>query len=191
MFKELSERLTIWGIHRGILNIEKRSIYEYGLEVILLNAGILFICFLISLLERNILFFGITLLSFLPLRMSVGGKHASRSEICFVSSILFYWLLLKISKTAFWRENMLFWVLCLVGALAFMWFVAPVKNKKRVYDGEGVERKRKRARYIILINLALFLIFYQFFPQGACCQSILVLGVGFVAAAGIAENIFR
>lgn len=85
---------------------------------------------------------------------------------------------------------MLFWLLCLIGALAFMWFVAPVKNKRRAYDREGVERKGKRAHYIILINLALFFVFYQFFPQGACCQSILVLGVALVAAAGIAENFF-
>jgi accessory gene regulator B len=190
MFRELSERLTIWGIHRGILRIEQRSVYEYGIEVILLNAGALFLCFLISLLENNLLFFGIMFLSFIPLRMSVGGKHASKCEICFISSIFFYWLLLKLSETGVWREHKAIWTLGMAVSLLFLWFVAPVKSKKRTYDGAGVEKKKKRARCVIIINLVCYGILYRFFPRGACCQSVLILGVTFVAAAGVVENVF-
>ena len=130
MFQKLSERITIWGIQRNILQIEKRKIYEYGLEVILLNSSILLICFLIALLENSLLFFGIFCLFFIPLRVFIGGKHAARSETCFVCSILFYTIMQKISMIE-WKEQA-GWIWLLVAGIMFLilWVIAPVMNKK-------------------------------------------------------------
>lgn len=189
MFRELSERITIWGINRKWLDIEKRRIYEYGLEVILLNVSILLICLMVSLLQGTMLFFGMLVMVFIPLRTSVGGIHASKCEICFGSSILLYCVLMELSGAAYrWGHSWL-WGISFMAAVVFLWIVAPVKNKKRTYEMTGIKEKRKKAHGILVGNVVLFIVAYLYMPRIACYQVIQILGVCMIAVLGLTERV--
>ena len=88
MFRNLAEDISFLLIKNKIVEIEKREIYIYGLEVILLNGGLLITFLIISLLCGEMINFLAYLIFFLPMRLFSGGYHAETSERCFILSTI-------------------------------------------------------------------------------------------------------
>lgn len=79
MFRNLAEDIAFLLIKHKILDIEQRDIYIYGLEVILLNGGLVLMFLTISLLFGVMINFWAYLIFFLPIRIFSGGYHAKTS----------------------------------------------------------------------------------------------------------------
>lgn len=90
MFHNLAEDIVFLLIKHKIVDIGQRDIYIYGLEVILLNGGLLLVFLSMSLLCNVMINFWSYLIFFLPLRIFSGGYHAKTSERCFVLSTIMY-----------------------------------------------------------------------------------------------------
>lgn len=98
MFRNLAEDITFLLIKNKIVEIEKRDIYIYGLEVILLNGGLLITFLIISLLCGEMINFIAYLIFFLPMRLFSGGYHAETSERCFILSTITFGVSIAVSK---------------------------------------------------------------------------------------------
>lgn len=98
MFRNLAEDITFLLIKNKIVEIEKREIYIYGLEVILLNGGLLITFLIISLLCGEMVNFLAYLIFFLPMRLFSGGYHAETSERCFILSTIMFGASIAVSK---------------------------------------------------------------------------------------------
>ena len=98
MFRNLAEDITFLLIKHKTVDIEHRDVYIYGLEVILLNGGLLITFLIISLLCGEMVNFLAYLIFFLPMRLFSGGYHAETSERCFILSTITFGVSIAVSK---------------------------------------------------------------------------------------------
>ncbi len=94
MFRVAAEEIVLFMLQHKWLNQAKREIYEYAMEVILLNGGLLLINLIFSAIFHQMQFFVAFLLVFVPIRIYLGGLHLRSAECCMIFSVTFYLLLM-------------------------------------------------------------------------------------------------
>ena len=78
MFDNLAEDIAFLLIKNKIVSIDEREVYVYGITVFLLNASLLLITLIMSLLFGEFIHFAAFVIFFIPLRLFAGGYHAAR-----------------------------------------------------------------------------------------------------------------
>lgn len=156
MFRNLAEDITFLLIKNKIVEIEKREIYIYGLEVILLNGGLLITFLIISILCGEIVNFLAYLIFFLPMRLFSGGYHAETSERCFILSTITFGASIAISKLIplLYISN----TGKIIGAVSVIVILvlAPLINENNPLN----QTQRRRNRIILCTLLFIDLVFY-------------------------------
>lgn len=156
MIRNLAEDITFLLIKNKIVEIEKREIYIYGLEVILLNGGLLITFLIISLLCGELLNFFAYLIFFLPMRLFSGGYHANTSERCFILSTLMFGVSIAASKLI--PLLYISFIGKIIGAVSVIVILvlAPLINENNPLS----QQQRKRNRIIICTLLLFDLVFF-------------------------------
>lgn len=156
MFRNLAEDITFLLIKNKIVEIEKREIYIYGLEVILLNGGLLITFLIISLLCGEMVNFIAYLIFFLPMRLFSGGYHAETSERCFILSTITFGASIAVSKLIplLYISNT-GKVIGVISVLVIL-LLAPLINENNPLN----QTQRKRNRIILCTLLFIDLVFY-------------------------------
>lgn len=156
MFRNLAEDITFLLIKNKIVEIEKREIYIYGLEVILLNGGLLITFLIISLLCGEMVNFLAYLIFFLPMRLFSGGYHAETSERCFILSTITFGASIAASKLIpllyIFNTGKIIGVISILVILV----LAPLINENNPLN----EAQRRRNRIILCTLLFIDLVFY-------------------------------
>lgn len=80
MFRMIAEEIVFFLIQKGVLDNEKREIYEYAVEVILLNGSLLCTTLIISIAMKKTICYIFFLLFFVPLRITLGGMLYMSTE---------------------------------------------------------------------------------------------------------------
>lgn len=158
MFRNLAEDIAFLLIKHKILDIEQRDIYIYGLEVILLNGGLVLMFLTISLLFGVMINFWAYLIFFLPIRIFSGGYHAKTSERCFVLSTVMYGLSIALTKFIPLLYTLWEWRIAGIVSLFVILVMAPLINENNPLS----KTQRKRNRIIVYILLVLDLAFFIF-----------------------------
>lgn len=157
MFRNLAEDITFLLIKNKIVEIEKREIYIYGLEVILLNGGLLITFLIISLLCGEMINFAAYLIFFLPMRLFSGGYHAETSERCFILSTIMFGISIAASKLIPLLYT--FNTGKIIGAVSVLVILvlAPLVNENNPLN----ETQRRRNRIILCTLLIFDLVFFS------------------------------
>ena len=162
MFKNLAEDITFLLIKNKIVDIEERDIYLYGIEVILLNGGLLLMFLITSLLFGNMINFWAYLIFFLPLRIFSGGYHAKTSECCFVMSTVMYGISVAITKfLPLLYLNFYCWIAGAVSMLIILLF-APLINANNPLNKVQKKRNRIITYFLMIIDLVFFILCCNF-----------------------------
>ena len=156
MFRNLAEDIAFLLIKHKILDVEQRDIYIYGLEVILLNGGLVLMFLTISLLFGVMINFWAYLIFFLPIRIFSGGYHAKTSERCFVLSTVMYGLSIALTKFIPLLYTLWEWRIAGIVSLFVILVMAPLINENNPLS----KTQRKRNRIIVYILLVLDLAFF-------------------------------
>ncbi len=156
MFRNLAEDIAFLLIKNKIVDIEERDIYVYGLEVILLNGGLLLVFLLISLLSGAMINFWAYLIFFLPLRTFSGGYHARKSECCFVMSTVMYGISVAVTKFLPLLYLDFYWRVAGVVSVLNILIFAPLINANNPLN----EFQKKRNRIIVYFLLITDLVFF-------------------------------
>lgn len=156
MLRNLAEDITFLLIKNKIVEIEKREIYIYGLEIILLNGGLLITFLIISLLCGEMVNFLAYLIFFLPMRLFSGGYHAETSEHCFILSTLMFGASIAVSKLIplLYISN----TGKMIGTVSILVILVltPLINENNPLN----EAQRRRNRIILCTLLFIDLVFY-------------------------------
>lgn len=156
MFRNLAEDITFLLIKNKIVDIEKRDIYIYGLEVMLLNGGLLITFLIISLLCGEKVNFLAYLIFFLPMRLFSGGYHAETSERCFILSTITFGASIAASKLIpllyIFNTGKIIGVISILVILV----LAPLINENNPLN----QTQRRRNRIILCTLLFIDLVFY-------------------------------
>lgn len=150
MFRNLSEDIAFLLVRKRIVDNEKREMYSYGAEVILLNTFNLLISFIISLFSSTMSHFMIFVLVFIPLRMSIGGYHAKTSGACAIISTLLYIASIVIPNLIPLKtKNAILLILFALSVVA-IFIYAPIENENNLLSSEL--KKRNRLTSLILAS---------------------------------------
>lgn len=159
MFKYFAEDITFWLIKNKLLNIEKRSIYAYGIEVLLLNVSLGTALIVVSIFFRGLTFLLGYIVFFIPLRTFAGGYHMKSSSGCLLLSVSAYMATLLLYKRyPLVYENkisILFFVLSLV---LLVW-LAPLENEKHLLSDDKLLRNKKIVIIISILEIIILMIF--------------------------------
>lgn len=156
MFRNLAEDIAFLLIKHKIVDIEQRDIYIYGLEVILLNGGLLILFLIISLLCSEMINFWAYLIFFLPLRIFSGGYHAKTSERCFVLSTIMYGSTIIAAKLLPLLYQDWYWRITGVISILVILVLAPLINENNPLS----QTQQKRNRIIVYLLLIVDLVFF-------------------------------
>lgn len=156
MFQNFAEDIAFLLIKNKIVDIEERDIYIYGIEVILLNGGLLLMFLLISLLSGAMINFWAYLIFFFPLRIFSGGYHAKTSECCFVMSTIMYGISVAVTKFLPFLYLDFCWRTAAIISILVIFIFAPLINKNNPLN----EFQKKRNRIIVYSLLITDLVFF-------------------------------
>lgn len=156
MFRNFAEDIAFLLIKNKIIDIEERDIYIYGIEVILLNGGLLLMFLLISLLFDAMINFWTYLIFFLPLRIFSGGYHAKTSECCFVMSTVMYGISVAITKFLPLLYLNFYWWIAGVFSVLIIFIFTPLINANNPLN----ELQKKRNRIVVYSLLIIDFVFF-------------------------------
>ncbi len=145
MFRIAAEELVFFLLRHKWLNQEKREIYEYAMEGVLLNGGLLIITLIISAMVHRVDYYIAFILFFVPLRTHLGGFHLKKSELCMGFSLLFYVATMMMSDFIYDKYGQI--ELLIMGGLSIICIFSnylPVKNN-------GREKYNKTVANVIIV----------------------------------------
>jgi accessory gene regulator B len=167
-----------------IIDIKKRNIYIYGLEVLLLNAGLLVAFLIISILTGAYIHYLTFLAFFIPLRIFAGGYHAKTSEKCFVLSVIMYVIsLITVQIQPLLCKS----IYAMATGAIFMIIIlifAPLVNKHNELSSVQYARNKIIVRVILIIDLVVFITCYFLNTKIATSELTYICIVGILLLIG-------
>lgn len=136
-----------------------KEIYQYGLEVFLLNLVNIISILLIGFISNTILNAVIFLITFIIIRQLTGGFHFKNYTKCIVTFMLLYILFLVLDSLAVWD-----FILCLVLIIIdFLYIIlnAPIENKNKPISPYIKNKLRIKIVYFLLFGLLIYILFYH------------------------------
>lgn len=188
MFRYFAENITFALVKNKVLDIKKREIYVYAIEVILLNTILLLLLLGISILEECLSFFVGFLFFFIPLRLFAGGYHAKHSETCFVISISMFWLTIIIFKNYPYLYKDMFAVALYVVANIIFFLYAPLKNPNHPLTEHQYKRNKKIVYIILLLDSIVLWIFAKMNYKFVSSEMLFIMLTSFFLLIGKVEN---
>lgn len=107
MFRIIAKKVVFFMLRHEWLNNSKHEIYEYAIETLLLNGGLLFINFMLSIVFHQILFFIAFISVFVPIRRYLGGLHLESAEFCMICSVAFYVIAMFMNHVVYQKYNII------------------------------------------------------------------------------------
>lgn len=128
MFRIAAEEIVFFMLRHKWLSHSKREIYEYAIETLLLNGGLLFVNLMLSIVFHQIPFFIAFISIFVPIRRYLGGLHLESSEFCMVCSVAFYVITMFMNHIVYQRYNTIeILVMIILNAICLFLKPLPVK----------------------------------------------------------------
>lgn len=165
MLKNIADDVAFLLVRKRIVDNEKREMYAYGMEVILLNIINLLIPFIISLIMGVLIHFIVFILVFIPLRISIGGYHAKTSGSCAVTSTLLYIASIIFPNLISMKiKNTILLILFAISMIAILIF-APIESKNNPLGSKLKKRNRQISLMLVCADSIAMIIARIFAPQ--------------------------
>lgn len=165
MYKKISQTLTTYFANKGIIDINRKPIYEYGFEILISTCIYALIFIVVSLLTKTFLESAFFLIGFFIIRTIAGGFHTNSYTACHILSLInhiAFILLLKLCSPQIF--DLLSLIFCLVSIVCIVIF-APVDHPNKPFVKTEKKRFRKYSLVYALI-LTAFISVYWIFSLG-------------------------
>lgn len=157
MFAKTAKQLAVHLEENQIIKSDDRELYVYGLNQglsILLNIGTtLGIGLLFGTVSQLVVF----MVAYIPLRSYAGGYHARTPLRCYVISIIML-IVVSMCLKCIELNHRYYWALVVV-SFFFIIFLSPIADKNKPLDEIEVRVYRKRAIFILLVEVVLSVLF--------------------------------
>ncbi|MCQ4935942.1 accessory gene regulator B family protein [Anaerotignum propionicum] len=162
MILKIANTWADWLVENGA-NSDDHEIYTYGAECMLneLFSDILLI--LTALIFHKTFEMILWILFFTPLRIHLGGMHASSHLKCILSSILLSYLCIFLYP--FVIETPVLVGIILIVSFFIVYKIAPVVHPNHPVSENRMSQMRMRALVIIIIEIILTCIAYEYFSE--------------------------
>ncbi len=187
MFEVLSERITGWLLANEAIPREDKEIYRYGIQqgmIALLNLGTTMVIGVVfGKLFESILFMA----AYIPLRSYAGGYHAKTAVRCYFFSIVMISAVLGVMRYVTFSGLICGCLTAISGSM--IWFLVPVEDRNKPLDEVEKVVYRKRARVILLIEIAfLFISLLLEWMHIAICMTVIFCVMAIMLLLGRWKN---
>ena len=158
MLRNISSRLVDRLLsQKEYFNYDK-TVYVYGIELIISTLAGLISIMVISILDSNAIL-GITfILFFVPLRLFTGGYHAETYSKCYFVSIISFIILLSIQNFFGDKIPTVFWLISFLIAQCYISKKAPIITKNQEISNKKKQISKIIAHKIIFIEGILIIL---------------------------------
>ncbi len=185
MYKKTSQFLTKHFVRKNLIAEDKADMYEYGFEVLLSTSVYILIFLLLSVLTRSLFVSLLFFVSFLAIRKTAGGFHASTYLKCHLLFFLTHCLFIVLNGLVPVGYLRLMSIFMIVISAVLVLVFAPVAhpNKPFIYNERKKFRRISFWYTIIASSLAIicfpfsadFANYYFAFSYGMASASIAML----------------
>lgn len=192
MLRKLSNAIADNLISIGRFKEEDKAIYQFGLEMLLLNMFNIITTALIGLAMGRLLESFMFLALFIPLRCHAGGYHANNAFCCYLLSnsvIVLVLLLLNNPPAMVERGTGLFFLIFSSGIAAIL---APVENLNKPLD--DIEKKvyKIRTRIVLVAEVLIgFICYAAAYFQGVWIVVLTINLMVITEFLGLMQNTYR
>lgn len=172
MFHNLAEDIAYLLIKNKVADIEKRDIYVFGVEVLLLNSLNILTAFIVSIITGTKLHFLAFILVFVPLRIFTGGYHAKTSEACYLITTVTYVLSVLCVKRFPDIYSSIPGLIALSVLIVPMILLAPIEHRNNPLSPH--ERKINRLISIVLIVFDSLVFIAMFLLSTSAATSVMI-----------------
>lgn len=172
MFHNLAEDIAYLLIKNKVADIEKRDIYVFGVEVLLLNSLNILTAFIVSIITGTKLHFLAFILVFVPLRIFTGGYHAKTSEACYLITTVTYVLSVLCVKRFPDIYLSIPGLIALSVLIVPMILLAPIEHRNNPLSPH--ERKINRLISIVLIVFDSLVFIAMFLLSNSAATSVMI-----------------
>lgn len=160
MINKISESVTTKLMKSNIIKDEDFELYQFGIESFLMKAIHLISYLLIGVIFGRILELVVFLIALIPLRECSGGYHARTPLRCYIiscSTIFTFLCLLSFLPDA----KLLFTIILALVTSFILFFIVPVETENKPLSDTEITHYRRKARFLIVIELSLAFVFYM------------------------------
>lgn len=165
MFHRATDKIVRQLTISGIIQSEKKELYRYGINQLFNNLFSIAAFLIISILLKGIAEATIFLLTYFPLRVYVGGFHASTAFRCWIlSSGLLAAVLLVINYISIPQICYNLFACLSIGVIIIM---MPIEDANKPLDEKEIRVYKKRGLIVLIIEALIFLLFRYFHLDSA------------------------
>ena len=161
MYKHLAEGLATLLAANKIIDVDEQENYSYGLELFLFKSTLYIIIFIISLLTNSFWISLIFTFSYMLLRQYTGGFHCKSAEVCMITSILIYMLMLLLYNTGVYSYSVWMPVLDFLSYLV-IFLNAPIENENNPLEISEIKAYRTVSIIVSSVLLVLCAVLHFF-----------------------------
>ena len=172
MFHNLAEDIAYLLIKNKVADIEKRDIYVFGVEVLLLNSLNILTAFIVSIITGTKLHFLAFILVFVPLRIFTGGYHAKTSEACYLITTGTYVLSVLCVMRFPDIYSSIPGLIALSVLIVPMILLAPIEHRNNPLS--TYERKRNHLISIVLLVFDSLVFIAMFLLSNSAATSVMI-----------------
>lgn len=171
----------------GTINPDDKELYSYGLHQGLLMIANVLTTVVIGLVFGMFWSCIIFMVAYMPLRSFAGGFHARTQLMCYIYSIILTVAVLALVRFIPWTS-----LLCVIASIisgTLIAVLAPVEDQNKPLDSVEVRVYKKRALYILIVDLLAMLICLAFgFLNFSASISVSLLALSVMLILGKVSN---
>lgn len=151
---KLSDYITMKLVNAGYISSDTKDSYKYGIDVLIVNIIPIIIILSLSYCVNRTSFGILFLLSFIPIRVNIGGYHCKKITTCTLSFTILYVLVLWLGFSN------IFYILKVIGlcCLPIIYWSTPITYNAIKYPENNMIKAKNRVKDVCFMMLLLILI---------------------------------
>lgn len=184
----MTTQLARWStsklVQLGIVPQDKKSLTQYGLELLLTSLEGVALLISVSILSGHPWLWIPFLIGFAPLRTNAGGYHARSRRSCLIISTILYSICLLLAVT--WHPHNAFPIAAAILSLIIVILLAPVEAPNKQLSPKLKRRNQRRSYFIVslefVFSIVVFIFHISFSAINIFYLGILAASISLIAA---------
>lgn len=175
----MSEYIIDELIHRNYIQEKNRESYQYGMLVLIMNIIPIIIILGISIAFNKLAYGLFFLISFIPIRINLGGYHCKEIKNCIITFVVIYLYIIHMNFFTNYEFIKFFGVVCILLILCFN----PISYNENSIINNNWEKSKSRLRkssFFLLIIVTFFSNIFNSAVYMGCILNVALYFIGLV-----------
>lgn len=138
-------------LKRGIIKEENSNLYEYGMNVLIMNCLPILIILTVSIILNEFIYGFVFLIAFIPIRINIGGFHCSKMKNCLIIFTLIF------IGSVLIKNQVRYSIIKRVGEISIIlfFFIEPITYSYLENYDDNLLKAKKRIKLICILLIMI------------------------------------